>query len=98
MKPIANGASASVKQSLAATIAMILNPVTRATIILRAVVGVTEPSAEFEGQAAEPDAFKLREGLNIEVSIEILAIAKAAQAVVPFTHIAHTKVEAADPA
>ena len=65
---------------------------------LRAIIGVTEPRAHFKGQAAEPDAFKLREGLNIKVSIEILAIGKAAQAVVPLTDIAHAKVETADPA
>src|SRR5688500_18227614 len=98
MKPIANGAGASIKQCLAAAIAMILNAVTRAAVVLRPIIGITKLCAHLEGQAAEPDAFKLRERLDIELSIKILAIAKAAQAVVPLTHIAHAKVEAADPA
>ena len=98
MKPIANGAGAGVKQSLATAIAMILNAVTVAAVLLRAIIGVTKPCAHFKGQAAEPDAFKLRERLKIQVSIEILAIGKAAQAVVTLTDIAHTDVETADPA
>src|SRR5687767_2534783 len=78
MEAITNGVFATVKQRLAAAVAMILNAVTVAAILNGPIIDVTEPCAEFESQSSDPHVLRLGERLEIDVSIEILAISKAA--------------------
>src|SRR4249920_1669046 len=64
-QPLADAVIAGVEQTLLATVALISNPVTAATVAgAIAGIDVTEPRTELEGQAVYPFVLDLRERLN----------------------------------
>lgn len=64
METIADRVRTRVKQRLPAAVAMILDSVTAAAVLIGAIVDVAEPTAVLKRQAANPFALQLRERLD----------------------------------
>ena len=97
MQTVADCVGASVKQRLAAAVAMILNPITAAAVLLRAIVHVTEPRAHLKGQTLDQETLQLRKRLDAQVSVEIFLVSEAAQTIVTLAEWSHPELETADP-
>ena len=96
VQTIADAVSTCVKQGLPCTVAVILNAVAVATILLRSIVNVTEPRAIFKGQPADPFVLDLRKRLNAQIGIEVLPVCEARQTIITLAYARHAKLELPD--